>query len=250
MDLDTVKSIDKALLEMIDCLKTCLLFCGGQTIAIAKLDNHFYAFDPHSRGRDGLLNPNGTAVLAMFNCLNGLVSHIERLFVHSLQLRPHEQFEIVPLNISQQHLMTPDKSSNARLASITIDDVRPSDSVEPLEQITTIQKQQESSDQREIHVAPRRSLESYFEDQKKRNDLFQESRGVAGTTKPHTRNEYMKNYMERRRKKETIKKQENDSARLRMQTIRSSSEGKQKKQRKIGYGYEKNTCNQRRKNET
>ena len=108
------KSIDKALSERLSSSQTCLLFCGGLTIAVSKIDASFCVFDPHSRGRDGLLHPCGTAVLMVFEQLKDLICYVEELFMHSLKLRPSEQFELVPLSISQQ---SNEKQENVSSAS-------------------------------------------------------------------------------------------------------------------------------------
>ena len=223
------KSINEALSERLSNSQTCLLFCGGLTIAVAKFESHLYAFDPHSRGKDGLLNPVGTAVMMVFDHLNDLVRYIERLFLHSLKIRPSEQFELVPFSISQQSIRT---SENVSTASPCITGTIETTSISHAESLETkgsMQNQQGSpglSDNK--HVDPSKSIESYFEDQNKRQQLFEEGRLDKDATKLKQKNEYMKNYMKRRREKETIRKQENDSARLRMQSSRSTSEGKQK----------------------
>ena len=104
------ESFGHSLTQALNTAESCLLICGGQTVAIAKLDRHLFTFDPHSRGHDGLLHPLGSAVLLSFATVNEAIAHFNRLF-DSLGLRSSEQFEIVPLNIFQ-HTTENTKSSN------------------------------------------------------------------------------------------------------------------------------------------
>ena len=96
-----IQSICNGLTEVFNYTDSCLLICGGQTVAIAKHEDHFYAFDPHSRGKDGLLNPVGNAVLIMFATLDELIVHFEKLLLDSLKLQWSQQFELVPVSISE-----------------------------------------------------------------------------------------------------------------------------------------------------
>ena len=160
-----VKGIDISIVELFKSTQSCLLFCGGLAIAIAKVESHLCTFDSHSRGKDGLLEPDGTAVLLVFDNLNGLVCHIKQLFMESLKLRPSEQFELVPLNISQ-------KSIENETESIEI--ISPSSPIESLNTKASITKKRESPDQTETQrVDTTKSIQTYFEDQQKRQKLFE-----------------------------------------------------------------------------
>ena len=202
------KGIDKAVSEKLCSSKTCLLFCGGLTIAVAKVQNNFYAFDPHSRGEDGLVNPTGTAVLMMFDHLSDLVCFIEELLLHSLKLRPSEQFELVPLCISQQSIENVGKMSlNSSCNTETSENTSSHPHVESLQtKASTTQQQLPSGQSENEYLDVSKSIESYFEDQKMRQTLFQASRFEQSGKKAKQKNEYMKNYMKRRREKETIRK--------------------------------------------
>ena len=52
-----------ALVNCFGISNSCLLICGGQTIALAKRKNVFFIFDPHSRDENGMQHHNGNAVL-------------------------------------------------------------------------------------------------------------------------------------------------------------------------------------------
>ena len=232
------KSINEALVKRLNGPQTCLLFCGGLTIALANIENRFYTFDSHSRGKDGLLSSIGTAVLMVFDHLIDLESYIERLFLQSLKLSPSEQFELVPFDISQQCIEKPEClptgfSNNEETNEITATN---SDTV-PLGTNASIPKQQVPVPETN-HLDTSKAIASYFKDQCKRQKLFQEGRSET-STKVINKGEYMKSYMKRRRENGTIRKKENDSARLRMQKCRSTSEGKQRNKERSVEGMRK-----------
>ena len=236
-DKDFAKSLEKALLERLDSSHTCLLFCGGLTIAVAKVESHFYTFDSHSRGKDGLLNHAGTAVVIVFDHLNDLIGYIEKLFLHSLKLRPFDQFELVPVKISPRAIESPENLPKAGSEKSEIVDIDTSYSRESFESKEIIPKQQGSPVETDINETSK-CMETYFEDQKRRQKLFQEGRNDATATL-HNRKEYMKMYMRKRREKETFRTKENDSNRSRMQKMRSTSEGKQKNRETANEGMRK-----------
>ena len=96
-------TIDDAISKCFDISDSCLLVCGGQTFALAKLKNSFFIFDPHSRGIDGMQHHSGNAVLVTFSDIQSLIGFTKRLLMNSLKLKPSEQFELVPMFISEQH---------------------------------------------------------------------------------------------------------------------------------------------------
>ena len=102
------ESISGAIVKGFGISDSCLLVCGGQTVALAKREGNFFIFDPHSRGGDGFLHQTGAAVLTFFTEVQYLVSFIERLFLHSLLLKPSEQFELVPITVVEQKSNTED----------------------------------------------------------------------------------------------------------------------------------------------
>ena len=178
------KDIKKALSERLSVSQTCLLFCGGLTIAVAKVETHLYAFDPHSRGKDGLLNPVGTAVLMVFDHLNDLVCYIEELFLHSLKLQPSEQFELVPFSISQPSIQKPVDGSNASACKVeSRETIMSFTHNEPSAGEASIQTQQVSTALSENkYLDASKAMDSYFEDQKKRQILFQQGRSDTTDT--------------------------------------------------------------------
>ena len=93
------ESIFDSIVKGFDISDSCLLVCGGQTVALAKREDIFFLFDPHSRGSDRFLHQVGAAVLISFTPIQYLVSFIEKLWLHSLLLNPSEQFELVPITV-------------------------------------------------------------------------------------------------------------------------------------------------------
>ena len=81
------ESISDAIVKGFEISDSYLLVCGGQTVALAKREDDFFLFDPHSRGGDGFLHQAGAAVLISFTEIQYLVSFIERLWLHSLLLK-------------------------------------------------------------------------------------------------------------------------------------------------------------------
>ncbi len=64
----------------------CLVTAAGLTIAIINNSNNdkFYLSDSHKRGRsDGLIAPDGTAVLCQFSSIDHLCEHLQNLFCSS-----------------------------------------------------------------------------------------------------------------------------------------------------------------------
>ena len=98
-----IDTLTEAILRAFARFDSCLLFCGGLTVAIAQRESMFFVFDPHSRGNDGLLHPDGSAVLVYFACIRKAILFLERLFTQSLRLPLLTQFELVPLTIKKNH---------------------------------------------------------------------------------------------------------------------------------------------------
>ena len=92
-------SLSEAIEQCFDRFQSCLLICGGQTVALARHEAMYYVFDPHSRGKDGFLHPMGNAVLVSCRNISNVIEHISRLFTCSLRLSAFQQFELVPLTI-------------------------------------------------------------------------------------------------------------------------------------------------------
>ena len=97
----SINTLTDAMIRSFAASDSCLLFCGGLTVAIVQRESMWFVFDPHSRGNDGLLNPDGSAVLVSFSCIRKTNLFLERLFTQSLGLSLLTQFELVSLNISK-----------------------------------------------------------------------------------------------------------------------------------------------------
>ena len=225
-------SISEAIVNGFAHSNSCLLVCGGQTIAIAKDNNHFFIFDPHSRGKDGLLHPTGSAVLVVFSTIQTLISFIKRLFIDSLLLGSSEVFELVPIIISRPEVEKPKKDSHS---------ISPTAYTNPESLVNRINEAnctnqvifKNSNGGRKQNVASVQEtvMQSYFADQEKRDKEYKEKKNEnrsLGTCKIDERNKYMRQYMRSKREEETVRKKENDSARIRMKKIYQTEEGKLK----------------------
>ena len=225
-------SISEAIVNGFAHSNSCLLVCGGQTIAIAKDNNQFYIFDPHSRGKDGLLHHTGSAVLVVFSTIHTLISFIKRLLIDSLLLGSFEVFELVPIIISRPEDQNPKKgfrgvSPNPRTnpESLTnrVNEAFSTSHV-ILRNSNDGQKQDEASVQETV-------IELYFADQKKRDKEYKEKMNEnrsLDTCRMDKRNKYMRQYMPSKREKEAFRKKENVSAQIRMKNIYQNEEGKLK----------------------
>ena len=224
-------SISEAIVNGFAHSNSCLLVCGGQTIAIAKDNNHFFIFDPHSRGKDGLLHHTGSAVLVVFSTIQTLISFIKRLFIDSLLLGSSEVFELVPIIISRPEVQKPKKDSHS---------ISPTAYTNPESLVTRINEAnctnqilKNSNGGRKQNVASVQEtvMQSYFADQEKRDKEYKEKineNRSLGTCKIDKRNKYMRQYMRSKREEETVRKKENASARIRMKKIYQTEEGKLK----------------------
>ena len=79
----------------------CVFMLYGYGSAIFKSANKLFMYDPHSRSSlSGILDPNGTAVLIEFDCIQHLVQHIYRL-ASSLTTQPMHRvyYEILPISV-------------------------------------------------------------------------------------------------------------------------------------------------------
>ena len=92
-----------ALVNCFGISNSCLLICGGQTIALAKHENvFFFIFDPHSRDEDGMQYHSDNTVLVTLSSFQSLVDFIKRLLLHSFRLKASEQYELIPISITKQ----------------------------------------------------------------------------------------------------------------------------------------------------
>ena len=94
--------IDDALVNCFGISNSCLLICGGQTIALAKRENMFFIFDPHSRDENGMQHHNGNDVLVTFSSFQSFADFVKRLLLHLLRLKASEQYELIPLSTTER----------------------------------------------------------------------------------------------------------------------------------------------------
>ena len=217
---------------------SCLLVCGGQTIAIAKRENNFFVFDPHSRGMNGLQHPSGNAVLVSFHEIQNMIGFIKRLLIDSLQLKTSEQFELVPLAISEKrnskiiNILSTSCSTSASpnidrqscLNQFTQPCVEPLAAAHKLQDLSSDQTQASSK-----FLSP--AIDAYFADQKERQVKYREqrfSKQNVNNCNKDARKDYMRHYMKKKRENEYFRKQDNTKAAERMKRALSTEEGRQK----------------------
>ena len=250
------ETIGNALVKCFDISTACLFFCGGQTIAIAKQENTIHVFDPHSRGKDGLLYHSGNAVLVSFNDIQCLILYIERL-MQSLGLRSSELFELVPIRISKQpyakntrNRTLDESSSNSTMGEYpkTTNHV-PRKTHDAKSVVWTIAKGPPDDRQKETKPLCDQALESYFADQKKRDKAHKEKiylKTISVNTNID-RKQYMREYMQKKRENEQFRKQSNSIAVEGMKRIRATTEGKRKNNENAVEGMKKLLCTQKGK---
>ena len=241
-------SIAEAICRGFDRSNSCLLVCGGQTIAIAKNDNHFFIFDPHSRGKDGFLHPTGSAVLVSFSRLQCLISFIESLFSCSLLLRPSELFELVPIIISKRK----DKKQTKGPSFLNVNhDTDFETHVERMCSACPVvhqAKQHLLNDQKQ-HITARheKAIQSYFADQEKRDKEHRVNRQCLNLCETRNRRQYIRKYMQKRRENESFRKQENKSAQIRMKKIIKTDIGRLKNKERAAEAMRKIRCTEQGK---
>ena len=238
------ETLGNALVKCFCISDAILFFCGGQTIAIAKQRNKIYIFDPHSRGKDGLLHHSGNAVLVSFNEIQRLIKFIERL-MQSLGLKSSELFELVPIRISiQPHAKDTSFNATADNDPGTTGHV-PRKSDEAKSAVQTIVKGP-SDDKIKRQVSSNQAIESYFADQNMRDKKHKEKRNLETTSDDTNidRKQYMRQYMQKRRENESFRKQSNSIAVEGMKRIRATTEGKRKNNTKAVEGMKKLLCTQ------
>ena len=228
-------NIDDALVKCFGISDSCLLICGGQTVAIAKRKNNFFIFDPHSRGRDGLQHHDGNAVFVSLIGIQSLIDFIRRLLMKSLGLKPSEQFELlVPILISQQ-CAGESKPTRCESGTDSADCCMNSYQQKPtrlhnkpcVSHDTIIQ----SLDQHHRFTSHYdQDIDAYFVDQKQRDREQRGKRCLKENTdvvNSNTRRDYMRHYMQKRRENESFRMCDNLDAAKRMKDIRKTEEGRQ-----------------------
>ena len=214
-------TLDDAILQCFEKSDSCLLVCGGQTIAVAKRESIFFVFDPHSRGSNGMQHHSGNAVLVSFCECQSMIGFIRRLLIESLRLKPFEQFELVPMVIFEKQ---DDKSASIH------PDISNKSYPEGSSQSELQSTGRVLHDQTQKNTTMRNpSMESYFLDQKRRDvehraqKVSTQSTGICST-----RADYMRQYMSKRRENESFRTHDNLKAAERMKRSRSTDEGRQR----------------------
>ena len=229
-------TIHDAVLKCFDMSDSCLLVCGGQTIAVAKRENRYFIFDPHSRDANGMQHHDGSAVLVSFIDIQSLIGFIEKLLMNSLKLQPTEQFELVPIFISEQRFSKIKQVIDTSVAEIgMVDDSvqeNPAKQCSQSDASTHTNAQNVDADGNTVigsmHI---RAIDSYFADQKKRDRDFRGKRSlnqIDDTCRNSKRNNYMRNYMQKRRSNDSFRINDNLKAAKRMKRIVSTDEGRKK----------------------
>ena len=106
--------IDGAHVNCFGISNSCLLICGGQTIALAKRENEFFIFDQHSRDNNGKQHHGGNVVLVTFSSFQSFVDFIKRFLLYSPRLKAFEQYALIQVSITKQK---EDKSKQANRVS-------------------------------------------------------------------------------------------------------------------------------------
>ena len=142
--------------------QSCLLFCGGLTVAMAQHESRIYVFDPHSRGKNGLLHPEGSAVLVSFPSIRETILFLETLFTQSLRVSSVEQFELVPFIIAKAE-------SNSQVATTSSHNDCRNELLETIIPKNISETQTESKVFATIHAdateLSQEAMKAYFEDQ-------------------------------------------------------------------------------------
>ena len=230
-------NIAEAIKRGFDLSQSCLLVCGGQTIAIAKEEDNFFLFDPHSRGNDGLLHPTGSAVLVSFSDIQDLITFIGKLFIDSLSQRPSELFELVPIIISKQEdpkQIAKQYSGNANLITKLETPIKLSAAVNSV----TKKILEDSVDGKKENTSARcdKAIQSYFADQKKRDQEHKVKKQSLLLGETSNTNDYMRQYMQKKRKNDLFRKKENIIKKTRMKKIRETDIGQLKNRQRAVEG--------------
>ena len=225
-------TLSDAILQCFEKSDSCLLVCGGQTIAVAKRECTFFVFDSHSRGSNGMQHHSGNAVLVSFPEIQSMIGFITRLLIDSLRLKPSEQFELVPMVILEKQ----DANSGSSLGTSFSASIHPDICNESHLEGSTQSCSELHSTGHIVHDQTHKnatmyspSIEAYFLDQKRRDFEHREKKvSTQVTSICSTRADYMRHYMKKRRESESFRMHDNIKAAERMKRSRSTEEGRQR----------------------
>ena len=239
-------NIDDAIVKGFGISDSCLLICGGQTVAIAKRKDNFFVFDPHSRGRDGLQHHCENAVLVTHIGIQSFTDFIKRLLMQSLGLKPSEQFELVPILISQQCESKPtigESVTDSTSCCMKIDSYQQKPTNPHHKTCVSHDIMIQNLDQHHTFTSIcNQEMDANFADQKQRAREHRGDRCLKENTdvfSNNTRRDYMRLYMQKRRKNESFRMCDNFEAAKRMKDIRNTEEGRQMNIRRSMEGRQK-----------
>ena len=203
---------------------------------MAKRQNRYFVFDSHSRGKDGLLHHGGSAVLVSFIDVQVLIAFIKQLFLESLRLKSDEQFELVPVTISEQSVPKERASKaaysvvNTGLNSTLETSHAPKKTKYPNDQVATITTRTNSFEieNHSVVTLHERDMQSYFADQEKRDMEYRQTayKNQDLDKAKHARKDYIKVYMQKRRIDDSFRKKSNELSLKGMIKLRSTKDGR------------------------
>ena len=228
--------IDDALVNCFGISNSCLLICGGQTIALAKRENDFFIFDPHSRDENGMQHHSGNAVLVTLSSFQSFVDFIKRLLLHSLRLKASEQYELIPILIAKQkedRLKQANRVSDCSEIHFSRDEdswqgnqtkLLQGSPYEHRENLTPNLDSEDSQNQRETSTltVDCNAINQRKRDREQRNKRITKQNREAESD--DSRKVYMRCYMQKRRENESFRLHDNLKAATRLRKIRSTEE--------------------------
>ncbi len=98
-------SLERDLMTACTSTVGCILVSSIYTIAVIKpkMQDHYYVFDSHSRGKDGRMNSDGKAMLWLCKTPDALVRHIENMYA-DISGSLEQQYDVFPLQVSQGNI--------------------------------------------------------------------------------------------------------------------------------------------------
>ena len=234
-------TLENAIIRGFEYSDSCLLVCGGQTLALAKHQTQFLVFDPHSRDKDGFVHPTGNAVLISFSEIKFLIVFLMKLFIDSRQLKPSEQFELVPLILNAQYnyLSEQVKDTTHSKKDMSDDHSCKKDKNKTHSSVLYTQSCNQKCQMQNAAILQNRDLHLYFADQEKRNRIQKEKISSEKGISENKRKEYMRSYMKTRREIESFRRNDNETAKLRMRKIQATQEGRMKNCERASEGMKK-----------
>ena len=179
--------------------------------------------------------------------------------MHSLRMKVFEQFELVPFTISMRSdtndLYASNKPMTMRCSTLRNNELCPQESRQAHEkaQSTITAIDPSGINQRVTTELCAQAIDSYFADQKRRDNAHKEKIASSKTSDVldiMKRKEYMRKYMQKKRETESFRKQENSLAQSRMKDIRSTEHGKRQNIERAAEGMKRSrdTSEGKRKN--